>query len=48
VKLTLHKLDRVLEGELDEVVDALLRDERERQMRQVEGNGSAGSVQSVE
>ncbi len=45
VKLTLHKLDRVLEGELDEVVDALLRDERERQMRQVEGNGSAGPVQ---
>ncbi|MGD0254975.1 MAG: peptide chain release factor 1 [Acidimicrobiales bacterium] len=31
VKLTLHKLDRVLEGDLDEVVDKLLEDERERQ-----------------
>jgi len=30
VKLTLHKLDRVLEGDLDEVVDALLEDERRR------------------
>jgi peptide chain release factor 1 len=32
VKLTLHKLDRVLDGELDELVDALLIDERERQI----------------
>jgi len=31
VRLTLHKLDRVLEGDLDEVVDALLEDEREHQ-----------------
>ncbi|HVA03369.1 MAG TPA: peptide chain release factor 1 [Acidimicrobiales bacterium] len=30
VKLTLHKLDRVLEGELDEIVDALIADERRR------------------
>src|ERR1700722_9507060 len=30
VKLTLHKLDRVLEGDLDEIVDALLADERGR------------------
>ena len=30
VKLTLHKLDRVLEGDLDEFVDALLADERGR------------------
>ena len=30
VKLTLHKLDRVLEGDLDEIIDALLADERER------------------
>jgi peptide chain release factor 1 len=30
VKLTLHKLDRVLEGALDEIVDALLGAERER------------------
>ena len=32
VKLTLHKLDRVLDGDLDELVDALLEDEREQQM----------------
>ena len=32
VKLTLHKLDRVLDGDLDDVVDALLADERERQL----------------
>ncbi len=32
VKLTLHKLDRVLQGDLDELVDALLADERERQI----------------
>jgi peptide chain release factor 1 len=29
VKLTLHKLDRVLEGDLDALVDTLLEDERE-------------------
>ena len=32
IKLTLHKLDRVLAGDLDEVVDALLVDERDRQL----------------
>jgi peptide chain release factor 1 len=32
VKLTLHKLDRILDGELDEIVDALLADERDRQL----------------
>jgi peptide chain release factor 1 len=32
IKLTLHKLDRVLDGELDELMDALLADERERQL----------------
>ena len=32
VKLTLHKLDRVLEGDMDEIVDALLADEREREI----------------
>jgi peptide chain release factor 1 len=30
IKLTLHKLDRVLEGDLDEIVDALIADERRR------------------
>jgi peptide chain release factor 1 len=34
IKLTLHKLDRVLAGDLDEIVDALLVDERERQLAQ--------------
>jgi peptide chain release factor 1 len=32
IRLTLHKLDRVLAGDLDEVVDALLLDERNRQL----------------
>jgi peptide chain release factor 1 len=32
IKLTLHKLDRVLDGELDELVDALLADERDSQL----------------
>ena len=32
IKMTLHKLDRVLDGELDELVDALLIDERDRQI----------------
>ncbi len=32
VGLTLHKLDRVLQGELDELTDALLADERARQL----------------
>ena len=32
IKLTLHKLDRVLDGDLDDIVDALLADERGRQL----------------
>ena len=36
--LTLHKLDRVLAGELDEISDALVQDERARQL-QAEGAG---------
>jgi len=32
IGLTLHKLDKVLMGELDEVVDALVADERARQL----------------
>jgi peptide chain release factor 1 len=32
VPITLHSLDRVLEGELDDVVDALAADERARQL----------------
>jgi peptide chain release factor 1 len=33
VGVTLHKLDRVLQGDLDELVDALIADERGRQLR---------------
>ena len=32
IKLTLHKLDRVLMGDLDELVDALMADKRDRQL----------------
>jgi peptide chain release factor 1 len=32
IGLTLYKLDRVLAGELDEVIDALVADERRRQL----------------
>ncbi|HUY63265.1 MAG TPA: peptide chain release factor 1 [Acidimicrobiales bacterium] len=32
IKMTLHKLDRVLAGDLDELIDALLVDERDRQL----------------
>jgi peptide chain release factor 1 len=41
VRLTLHKLDRVLTGDLDEVVDALLLDERERQLADAAGSDGA-------
>ncbi len=41
VKLTLHKLERVLAGDLDELVDALLLDERERQLAEASGAGDA-------
>ncbi len=38
IGLTLYKLDRVLgEGELDEIVDALVADERARQLSQTDG-----------
>jgi peptide chain release factor 1 len=30
IGLTLHRLDKILEGDLDEIVDALMRDERGR------------------
>jgi peptide chain release factor 1 len=33
IGLTLYKLDKVLQGELDDVVDALLADERSRQLQ---------------
>ena len=42
VKLTLHKLDRVLDGELDEIVDALLADERNRKID--EGGAAAAGA----
>jgi peptide chain release factor 1 len=34
IGLTLYKLDKVLQGELDEIVDALVTDERSRQLQQ--------------
>jgi len=37
IGLTLYKLDKVLGGELDEVVDALVADERATQLREREG-----------
>jgi peptide chain release factor 1 len=40
IGLTLHKLDKVLAGELDDVVDALTLDERQRQLEGAEGAGS--------
>jgi peptide chain release factor 1 len=36
VGLTLYKLDKILQGELDPIVDALVADERSRQLRRVE------------
>ena len=38
IDLTLYKLDKVLAGELDDVVDALVQDERARQLQ---GDGAA-------
>ena len=32
IRLTLHKLDRVLDGDLDQLIDALMADERTRQL----------------
>src|SRR4051812_15784460 len=40
IGLTLHKLDKILMGELDDVVDALVADERARQLRGE--NGESG------
>ena len=37
IGLTIYKLDKVLAGELDEVSDALVADERSRQLREVDG-----------
>ncbi len=33
IGLTLHKLDTILEGHLDEIIDALIRDDQMKQMR---------------
>jgi peptide chain release factor 1 len=38
INLTLYKLDRVIEGELDEVVDALIADHQSRLLAEVEEN----------
>ena len=34
IKLTVHKLDRILLGDLDELVDALVADKRARQLEE--------------
>jgi len=39
VNLTLHKLDQVLAGDLDELTDALMADKRGRQLAGVDGSG---------
>ncbi|SHE66104.1 peptide chain release factor 1 [Ferrithrix thermotolerans DSM 19514] len=39
IKLTLYKLDQVLLGELDEIVDALLLDERTRELDEARSQG---------
>ncbi len=41
IGLTLYKLDKVLAGELDEVSDALVADERSRQLRSLDGQDAA-------
>ena len=42
--LTIHKLDRVLAGELDEISDALVQDERTRQLQESEQRSDDGSI----
>ena len=42
IKLTLHKLDRVLDGELDDIVDGLLEDERARQIADASATAAGG------
>ncbi len=44
IGLTLHKLDRILAGELDDVTDGLLADERTRQLAAGLEDGSAGAA----
>ncbi len=39
IGLTLYKLDKVLQGELDDVIDALVADERSRQLAFAESDG---------
>jgi peptide chain release factor 1 len=38
INLTLYKLDRVMEGDLDEIIDALIADHQSRLMA-AEGEG---------
>ena len=44
IGLTLHKLDRILAGDLDEVIDGLLADERTRQLAASLEDGPAGGA----
>ena len=36
IGLTLHRLERVLDGDLDEVIDALAENERAEKLREME------------
>jgi len=47
IGLTLYKLDKVLAGELDEVSDALVADERSRQLQAAEGGSDGGAGGAV-
>ena len=45
IKLTLHKLDRILMGDLDELTDALMADKRYRQLdEELTGPMARGTV----
>ena len=39
INLTLYKLDRVMEGDLDEIINALIADHQSKLLAAVEGNG---------
>ena len=40
IHLTLHKIDSIIDGDLDELINALMRDDRERQLQEEEERNS--------
>ena len=46
IGLTIHKLDRIVAGELDEISDALVLDERARQLSEAEGEARSPSARA--